>query len=169
MKIIHAGHLVLVAGAMVAMAGAANGQRTPCDSPCKLILLPLITPNDQPVPNSNPLKELQGKIQGQAQQPTVYFEYQVEKPVRQAPGSIMPRHPDSLRVARVEGEVVAAFIVDTTGLADTTSLKILKSTHRLFAAAVRDALPHMRFIPAELGGVKVKQLVMQPFVFNILK
>lgn len=169
MKIFGAGYGALVAGALIAMAGAANGQRTPCDSPCKLILLPLITPNDQPVPNSNPLKELQGKIQGQGQQPTTYFEFQVEKPVRQAPGSAVPHYPDSLKAIKVEGEVVAAFVVDTTGLADTTTLKILKSTHHLFSAAVRDALPRMRFIPAEIRGVKVKQLVQQPFVFNFAK
>ena len=169
MKIINAGHVVLGACAVIGAADAANGQRTPCDSPCRFILLPLITPNDQPVPNSNPLKELQEKIQGQAQQPTVYFEYQVEKPARQAPGSVAPHYPDSLKVAKVEGEVVAAFVVDTTSLADTTTLKILKSTHHLFSAAVRDALPRMRFIPAEIRGVKVKQLVQQPFVFNFAK
>jgi TonB family protein len=168
MKLVDSRHLVLAAFAMIAAADAANGQRTPCDSPCKLMLLPLITDkNDQAVPNLNPHKELQGKIQGQGQQPTVYFEYQVEKPARQALGSVAPHYPDSLKVARVEGEVVAAFIVDTAGFADSTSLHILKSTHRLFSAAVRDALQQMRFVPAELHGTKVKQLVQQPFVFKI--
>ena len=33
----------------------------------------------------------------------------------------------------------------------------------------RTALPSMRFLPAEVGGKKVKQLVQQPFVFNIMK
>jgi outer membrane biosynthesis protein TonB len=169
MKTPLASRVMLVAGALITMAGSADGQRTPCDSPCKLILLPLITHNDQPVPNSNPLRELQGKIQGQAQQPAVYFEYQVDKPAQQVPEGVAPHFPDSLRVAKVEGEVRAAFTVDTMGLADTTSLHILKSTHRLFSAAVRDALPQMRFIPAELHGAKVKQLVMQSFVFNLAR
>jgi len=39
----------------------------------------------------------------------------------------------------------------------------------LFAAAVLTALPSMRFLPAEVGGNKVKQLVQQPFAFNIVK
>jgi protein TonB len=98
-----------------------------------------------------------------------YFEYQVEKPVMAVPGSPSPRYPDILKSAGVEGEVVVAFVVDTTGRADVSSLKILKSTHELFAAAVRTALPSMRFLPAEVGGHKVKQLVQQPFVFNIMK
>jgi TonB family protein len=161
--------VMLVAGAVVIGANGAGAQKLPCDSPCKLILLPLITAKDQPVPNSNPLGELQGKIQGQGQQPTVYFEYQVDKPAQQAPGSAVPQYPDSLKVAKVEGDVRAAFTVDTTGLVDSTSVHIMKSTHRLFSAAVRDALPQMRFIPAELHGAKVKQLVMQSFAFSIPK
>ncbi len=98
-----------------------------------------------------------------------YFEYQVEKPVMSVPGSPQPRYPDILKSAGVEGEVVVAFVVDTTGRADVGSLKILKSTHELFAAAVKTALPGMRFLPAEIGGKKVKQQVQQPFVFNIVK
>jgi protein TonB len=98
-----------------------------------------------------------------------YFEFQVEKPVVQAPGSPTPRYPDMLRQAGVEGEVLAQFVVDTTGRAEAGSLKILKSSHDLFAQAVKNALPQMRFIPAEVGGRRVKQLVQQPFSFGITK
>jgi periplasmic protein TonB len=98
-----------------------------------------------------------------------YFEFQVEKPVVQAPGSAGPNYPDILRSAGVEGEVLAQFVVDTTGRADPGSFKVLKSSHDLFVNAVRNALPRMRFIPAEVGGRKVKQLVQQPFSFAITK
>jgi periplasmic protein TonB len=47
--------------------------------------------------------------------------------------------------------------------------KILKSTHDLFTAAVKSALPQMRFYPAEVGGHKVKQLVQMPFQFSLSK
>jgi protein TonB len=87
-----------------------------------------------------------------------YFEFQVEKPVVQAPGSAGPRYPDILRSAGVEGEVLAQFVVDTTGKAERSSIKILKSTHDLFAQSVTNSLPNMKFIPAEVGGRKVKQL-----------
>ena len=94
-----------------------------------------------------------------------FFAFQVEKEVTIAAGNVTPHFPDSLRIARVSGEVLASFIVDTTGLADVESFKVLKSTHDLYSAAVRDALPAMRFTPAEIGGRKVRQLVQQPFVF----
>lgn len=98
-----------------------------------------------------------------------YFEFQVEKPVSQAPSSAQPAYPDILRQAGIEGDVLATFTVDTTGRADPTTFKVLRSTHQLFEKAVRDALPRMRFIPAEVGGKKVKQLVQQPFAFQIVK
>jgi TonB family protein len=77
------------------------------------------------------------------------------------------RYPDMLRSANVEGEVLAQFVVDTLGIADMSQFKVLKSTHDLFTAAVRSALPAMRFSPAELDGHKVKQLVQMPFQFNL--
>lgn len=98
---------------------------------------------------------------------SVYYEFQVEKPVSQAPGSGMPRYPDILRQAGVEGNVLASFVVDESGLADTGTFKALRSTHELFTMAVKQALPNMRFVPAEVGGKKVKQLVQQPFAFAI--
>ena len=108
-----------------------------------------------------------GKAVVQSDQP--YFEFQVEKPVVPAPGSISPRYPDMLRQAGVEGEVLAQFVVDTTGKAEPGSLKILKSSHDMFVQSVKNALPQMKFIPAEVGGRKVKQLVQQPFSFSITK
>jgi periplasmic protein TonB len=98
-----------------------------------------------------------------------YFEFQVEKPVVTAPGSAQPRYPDMLRQAGVEGEVLAQFVVDTTGRVEMSQFKVLKSSHDLFVNAVKNALPQMKFIPAEVGGRKVKQLVQQPFTFSITK
>ena len=98
-----------------------------------------------------------------------FFEFQVEKPVVPAPNSPSPRYPDILRSAGVEGEVMAQFVVDTTGRVEMSTFKVLRTSHDLFAAAVRQALPNMRFIAAEVGGRKVKQLVQQPYVFNIAK
>jgi periplasmic protein TonB len=46
-----------------------------------------------------------------------YFEFQVEKQVQTASGSPQPRYPDMLKSANIEGEVLAQFVVDTTGRA----------------------------------------------------
>jgi protein TonB len=98
-----------------------------------------------------------------------YFEFQVEKQVTTAPGSPQPRYPDMLKSANVEGEVLAQFVVDTTGRADMSTFKVLKSSHELFTQSVRNVLPQMRFYPAEIGGRKVKQMVQQPFTFALTK
>jgi protein TonB len=98
-----------------------------------------------------------------------FFEFQVEKQVAPFPGNTAPRYPDMLRSANVEGEVLAQFTVDTTGRAEMSTFKVLKSTHDLFTNAVRASLPNMKFYPAEVGGRKVKQLVQMPFQFSLTK
>jgi protein TonB len=96
-----------------------------------------------------------------------YFEFQVEKQVAQQ--NVTLRYPDMLRSANVEGEVLAQFVVDTTGRVEPNSIKILKSSHDLFTNAVQQALRTARYYPAEIGGRKVKQLVQQPFNFTLTR
>jgi protein TonB len=96
-----------------------------------------------------------------------YFEFQVEKTVQQLPDSGRPVYPEMLRAAKVEGQVLAQFIVDEDGRYEAGSFKVLRSHHVLFTQAVKDALPNMRFLPAELGGKKVRQLVQRPFIFSL--
>ena len=98
-----------------------------------------------------------------------YFAFEVEKPVVQAPNSATPAYPDMLRQAGVEGEAVVSFVVDTLGRVDLATFKVIHKTHELFATAVKNALPKMRFIPAETSRGRVRQLVQQPFSFSIVK
>jgi periplasmic protein TonB len=81
--------------------------------------------------------------------------------------SAAPPYPASLLEKRIEGTVAVQYVVDTTGLADTTSFLVLSSTHPLFSASVRAALPAMRFRPAVMNTRKVRQLVQQLFSFRI--
>jgi periplasmic protein TonB len=92
---------------------------------------------------------------------------QVEKQVAFIQGSASPRYPDALRSSGIEGRVIAQFVVDATGRAETDSVRFLRSDNPLFEDAVRAALPRMRFAAAEIGGRKVRQLVQMPFVFTI--
>ena len=96
---------------------------------------------------------------------TPYLEFQVEKPVRMLPDQPHPGYPESMRSSGIQGEVLAQFVVDTLGRAEMSTLKILRSTHVEFANAVRLALPHIEFAPAEVGHRKVRQVVRQPFDF----
>jgi periplasmic protein TonB len=98
-----------------------------------------------------------------------YFEFQVEKQAGTMPGTRGPNYPDMLRNAGVEGEVVVQFVVDTTGRADMSTYRVVRSTHELFSNAVRQNLPGIRFYPAEVGGRKVRQHVQMPFVFSLTR
>ena len=96
-----------------------------------------------------------------------YFEFQVEKPASAASGNPSPRYPEVLKSSGVEGKVLAQFVVLETGRADMDTFKILSSDNELFSSAVRNVLSSMRFLPAEIGGKKVRQLVQLPFEFKI--
>ena len=98
---------------------------------------------------------------------SVYFPDEVDNPAAYDPRSAAPAYPDSLQAAGIEGSVIAQFIVDTTGRAADSSFVIVGATHPHFAQSVRDALPRMLFRPAELTGVKIRQLVQQTFSFRI--
>ncbi|HEX4683669.1 MAG TPA: energy transducer TonB, partial [Gemmatimonadaceae bacterium] len=79
--------------------------------------------------------------------------------------SAVPRFPERLRDAGVEGSVLVQFVVDTTGRVEMSSIKVMTSTHELFTEAVRDALARFRFRPAELTGHRVEALAQMPFEF----
>ena len=98
-----------------------------------------------------------------------YFEFQVERPGTPRPGNIAPRYPDELREAKIEGEVLVQFVLDTLGHPDMETLKVLRSTHDLFTNTVKASLPNMLFYPAQVGGRPVKQLIQMPFNFNLTK
>ena len=85
------------------------------------------------------------------------------------PESAAPVYPARLQEQGVEGVTLVRFVVDTTGRADPESFLVIQASHPLFSAAVREALPGMKFAPARIGALKVRQLVEQPFVFRIVR
>jgi len=113
-------------------------------------------------------KGVEGGVVGPVQTDQPYFEFQVEKPVVSA-GGCSPRYPDILRSANVEGEVLAQFVVDADGKVEPNSFKVLKSSHELFTSSVKACLSSFKFLAAEVGGRKVKQLVQQPYQFALQK
>jgi periplasmic protein TonB len=94
---------------------------------------------------------------------------QVERQAALAPGNAPPKYPEMLRSSGVEGQVTAVFIVDEKGRAEEASIRFVHSDNQLFQDAVRVALGRMRFVPAEVGGRKVRQLVQMPFVFKLAR
>ena len=62
---------------------------------------------------------------------------------------------------------MASFVVSDRGVVEEGSITILHSDNLLFENAVKSALGRMRFVPAEIGGKKVRQLVQMPFLFTL--
>jgi protein TonB len=91
----------------------------------------------------------------------------VDKPAIALAGNPSPRYPDILRRAGVKGGVVIQVVIDTTGRADMTSVKIISSDHPLLTDAVLEVLPRARFLAAEAGGRKVRMWAVQSFVFEV--
>ncbi|GLC26636.1 energy transducer TonB [Roseisolibacter agri] len=97
----------------------------------------------------------------------VFVASELDIEVERDPSSAGPRYPEVLRASNTEGSVIAEWIVDTTGLADSLSFRVVTSSHPLFTRAVRDCLAGMKFRPAELSGQRVRQLVRQEFRFQL--
>ncbi len=98
---------------------------------------------------------------------SVLSEIQVDSTVRRDPSSAAPEYPLELLRLGIEGSAYVLFVVDSTGRVDLSSFRVVRATHPLFAAAVQDALPDMKFQPAILRGVPVPQLVEQSFAFKV--
>jgi hypothetical protein len=107
-----------------------------------------------------PLPELHGED-------SVFSVIEVDSAATRYEWSAAPAYPPSMLANNTEGSVRAEYVVGHDGYADTSSLKILTSTHPDFTKAVRDALPFMRFRPAKIRGSTVSQLVQQDFQFRI--
>jgi len=98
---------------------------------------------------------------------SVYTVLEVDSAVVRSENSAAPAYPLELLKKNIEGSVIARYVVDTTGFADTSSFVVVRASDPEFANAVRDALPYMRFSPAKMAGHKVRQLVEQGFGFKI--
>jgi protein TonB len=91
----------------------------------------------------------------------------VERVAVPLPGNGSPNYPGALRTAGVEGSVVVTFVVGPDGRAEPHSITIVSATHPLFAEAVRQWLTRTRYMPAEIGGRRVRQLVQQEVAFAL--
>jgi TonB family protein len=97
-----------------------------------------------------------------------YFEFQVDEPATMQ-GRANLRYAIELRNAGIEGTVLAQFVLGTDGRIDPSTFKVLTTDHEGFVESVREALPRMRYTAARKDGRAVRQLVQQPFVFQLAK
>jgi protein TonB len=99
--------------------------------------------------------------------PRAMTEIEVDSVAALDPTAVGPEYPPELMQAGVQGVVYAQFVVDSVGRADTLDLQVLETAEPQFVAAVKRALPQMKYKPAVFAGRRVNQLVQQAFVFRI--
>jgi protein TonB len=97
-----------------------------------------------------------------------YEESDVERLATPAPTNPKPRYPSRMRQRGIETNFVVYFVVDTSGLVDTATVELPSSVETDFTTAVSEVLTTWRFVPAELGGRRVRQRVLQPFSFLLV-
>ncbi|MEO8450071.1 MAG: energy transducer TonB [Gemmatimonadota bacterium] len=98
---------------------------------------------------------------------TALSEVEVDSTVERDPTSAAPIYPPLLLQQQIEGSTFVHYVVDTTGRVDSTTIRVVRTTHTDFADAVRGALMLMRFRPAIHGAHAVRQWVEQNFSFRI--
>ena len=79
----------------------------------------------------------------------------------------VPEYPPALAKAGIPGKVELEYVVDTAGVVEPSSLRVLGSTHPAFEGAARRAIMASRFRPAKLNGRVVRQLVRQTLTFRV--
>ena len=96
-----------------------------------------------------------------------YLAAEVDRSVMALGANPKPGYPAALLRRGVEATFTTFFVVDTAGRIDTATIRIPPSVDARFSKAVRDVLVRWRFVPAEIQGRRVRQLIEQTFKFRI--
>jgi protein TonB len=97
-----------------------------------------------------------------------YLESVVEERPERVSGP-MPRYPEILKQAGIDGHVVVEAIIDTTGHAERGSIRILSSTNQLFEQPAKECLAATLFKPGKIAGRAVRVRIQQPFNFSVTR
>ena len=109
----------------------------------------------------------EGTVSGTGVDPNKsYAVFEVEREVSAISGTNV-EYPEAMRSSGAEGDVLAEFVVNEKGRVEISTFKVLNSAKPAFVQAVRNALPKMRFRPAQIGSTSVSQVVQQAFVFKL--
>jgi TonB family protein len=128
---------------------------------------PLMLQVPKPAAGSAGVPDLIAEEQKMAEAVGAFALLDVDSAAVRDPRSAAPAYPADMELRGVEGLVKVRFVVDSTGLIDVTTIKVLETTNESFARAVRAAMPGMRFRPAMIGDKFVRQLSEQEFAFKV--
>lgn len=85
-----------------------------------------------------------------------------------APENPKPTYPPLMVRRGVEARFAVVFVVDTSGQIDRETLELPRVQHEEFTEAVRHVLEKWHFVPAEVGGRRVRERVRHRFSFRIV-
>lgn len=91
-----------------------------------------------------------------------YFDFQVDRAAEVVADSTRSPRPVGASEQRGPHRVVVQFTVDSLGVPDSTSFKVLLNSDDELAEATRRAFTRWRFRPAQLAGCRVPQLFQTP-------
>ena len=83
------------------------------------------------------------------------------------PNNPKPVYPLEATISRTRTVIHTSFVVDTTGMVDTASIKVLTETTDAFGDATLDYLSTLKYLPAEFDGRKQRQEVFRDVEFFI--
>jgi hypothetical protein len=91
-----------------------------------------------------------------------YFDFQVETRAVFVPDSAVHPQPTRASGPASSERALVQFVVDSLGVPDTLTYKVLAAQDRGLAEAGRKAMARWRFRPATIRGCRVPQLVQTP-------
>ncbi len=94
-----------------------------------------------------------------------YFDFQVDQPATFVPDSTVSPRPDARRIPRkTDTRPIVQFTVDSLGVPDTASYRVLRLSDDDLAGRGRLVLSRWRFTSARVRGCRVPQLVQTALV-----
>jgi TonB family protein len=97
-----------------------------------------------------------------------YQESQVQERAKAPAPARGARSPEVLRqLGDGMYEVVTEFVVDAQGRVETPTVRVVKSTRQELEEPAREALRTMRFQPARIGGIPVRQIARHTATWGI--
>jgi protein TonB len=82
-------------------------------------------------------------------------------------GHPVPRYPELLRAAGIEGRVVVEVVLDTLGRAEPATLRIATSAHPLFDGEASVVVLGSRYRPGRVAGRPVRVRIRVPVSFGL--
>src|SRR5438034_4429829 len=83
------------------------------------------------------------------------------------PSTTVPDYPSHLRKQRVQGTVIVAAVVDTTGRIEPGTIKVAATPHEDFVPAVQRYLNGARFAPGRIHGRLMRVCIVMPISFSL--